>query len=72
MIERPPYQLGMERILRVSFHTTRVGITNMLGAVPYLRELYTDLTEKEGRAILLSWCENWKDIHEEMMKEEDE
>tara|TARA_R100000005_G_C4882669_1_gene133535 strand:- start:366 stop:581 length:216 start_codon:yes stop_codon:yes gene_type:complete len=48
------------------------GITNMLGAVPYLREYHTRLTEKEGRAILLSWCENWKEIHEEMMKEEDE
>ena len=34
------------------------GVTNMLGAVPYLLEEFEELDKKTARTVLQMWCES--------------
>jgi len=39
------------------------GATNMLGAGPYLKDEYPDLSKQDARAILLYWMETFSERH---------
>ena len=39
------------------------GVTNMFGAVPYLREAFDYLAEDEAREILTSWMRTFSQRH---------
>lgn len=41
------------------------GVTNMFGAIPYLRDEYPELTYNEARAILSSWMRNYSELKEQ-------
>ena len=37
-----------------------MGIVNMWGAAPVLRQVYPDLTEKEAKAFNVAWMESFR------------
>jgi len=39
------------------------GITNMFGAVPYLRMAFSELTEREAKNILIEWMKTFSERH---------
>ena len=41
------------------------GITNMFGAVPYLLEEFSELSEIEAKRILKNWMETFSERHKE-------
>lgn len=43
----------------------RSGVTNMFGAIPYLRDEYPELTYNEARTILSSWMRNYSELKEQ-------
>jgi hypothetical protein len=36
------------------------GLTNMLGARPYLQTAFPDLSEKEAKEILVKWLQSFR------------
>lgn len=42
----------------------RTGVVNMWGAAPVLKECFTELSEQEATAILLSWIANYRELNE--------
>ncbi len=41
----------------------RIGIVNMWGAAPYLKECYPDISEQKSTDILLSWIANYDELN---------
>jgi len=41
------------------------GITNMFGAVPYLLEEFSELSEVEAKKVLKNWMETFSERHKE-------
>jgi len=41
------------------------GITNMFGAVPYLLEEFSELSEVEAKKVLKNWMETFSERHRE-------
>jgi len=39
------------------------GVTNMFGAMPYLMEAFSNLSEISAREILKSWMKTFSDRH---------
>ena len=39
------------------------GVTNMFGAIPYLIEEFSDLSQVEAREILKNWMDTFSDRH---------
>jgi len=46
------------------------GATNMFGAVPFLREVFPELTKREAQNILVDWMETFEERQKENKKEE--
>jgi len=44
------------------FRLQESGVTNMFGAVPYLRQAFPTLPRQSAEAILLEWMENYDAI----------
>ncbi len=40
----------------------KLGIVNMWGAAPYLREFHSELTREEAKDILLTWIDNYGEL----------
>ena len=41
----------------------QIGIVNMWGAAPYLKECYPDISEQKSTDILLSWIANYDELN---------
>ena len=53
MIERPSFVT--EEHLRFLDDLRVTGVTNMFGAAPYLREVFSDLSKEQARKVLVYW-----------------
>jgi hypothetical protein len=47
------------------FRLQKSGQTNMFGAVPYLRQVFPELTTKDATNILAEWMNNYDELGEQ-------
>lgn len=45
------------------------GVTNMFGAIPYLRKRFKKLTDEEAQEILCYWMKTFSERHPQKEKE---
>jgi len=45
------------------------GVTNMFGAVPYLRMAFPNLSRREAKNILIDWMKTFEERQKEEVKE---
>ena len=57
-----PYFVKDEHLFALD-HIRETGITNMYGAVPYLKEIYPELTKEESKQILSYWMKTFSERH---------
>ena len=42
----------------------KLGVVNMWGADPYLRQVHPKLTKEEAKDILLTWIDNYGELYD--------
>lgn len=58
-----PIKEEWEEYYKVLEGIRRLGITNMWGAAPYLKEFCPELSEKESSEILVNWISNYDELN---------
>ena len=60
-VEKPKYVT--EEHLDYLDQLRESGVTNMFGAVPFILVEFPDLSEKQGKQILIYWMQTFSDRH---------
>ncbi len=63
MDEKYPIKEEWEAYYKMLEVIRESGITNMFGAVPYLRELCPELSRDEAKEILVNWMRNYDTLN---------
>lgn len=61
--EKHPIREEWEEYYKVLEGIRRIGVCNMFGAAPYLKEFCPELSEKESQEILVNWITNYDELN---------
>lgn len=61
--EKYPIREEWEEYYKVLEGIRRIGVCNMWGAAPYLREFCPELSEKLSEAIHINWIKNYSTLN---------
>jgi len=58
----PEYTQKELTVFKYLFEIQESGITNMFGAIPYIRRKFNGMGDEECKFVLLKWMTEWEEI----------
>jgi len=62
-VKMPEYTQKELTVFKYLFEIQESGITNMIGAIPYIRRKFNGMNDEECKALLTKWMTEWAAIN---------